>query len=67
MPSGLPVMMGQNIMSNTNPYVQDLIATMEKKPFLKMLREWREDATTKIEADLIADVIDQIQSGDFDG
>ena len=46
---------------------EDLVTTMQKRPFLKMLREWREDSESSVEVDLLNDVIKAVQSGEFDG
>ena len=50
-----------------HPLVQDLVATMQKRPFLRMLREWRDETYSKIERELLTEVIEAVMSGDFDG
>lgn len=54
-------------MGSDNIYAQDLIASLQKKPLVKMLREWREDSTSSVEVDLINDLLDLIVTGEFDG
>lgn len=46
---------------------QWLIATIDKRGLIAMLREWRNEAKSALEANAFADVIDAILSGDFDG
>ena len=45
---------------------QWLVATVDKRGLVDMLREWRREAKSAGEADCFADVIDAILSGDFD-
>lgn len=53
-------------LSNTF-YEQNLVKTLDKKETLLTLRQWRYEATSNIEADLIADMIKLVESGDLDG
>jgi hypothetical protein len=48
-------------------FSEDLIATVQKRPLLKMLRDWRNDTVSRVEAELLGEVIDAIVSGEFDG
>lgn len=55
-------------MDNVNsPQTSFLIATLDKKHTLAMLKRWRHESTTKVEADAFADVIEAIMSGELDG
>lgn len=49
------------------PQTSFLIATINKRQTLAMLKQWRAESTTKDEADAFADVIDAIMSGELDG
>lgn len=48
-------------------YAQDLILTMQKRPFLKMLRKWRDDSVSRVEIELLSEIIEAVQEGEFDG
>lgn len=50
-----------------NKYTHDLIKTLDKRLTLQMLRDWRVESESKVEADLLGEVIDAIESGDLDG
>jgi hypothetical protein len=57
--------MGAGLMRDV--FSEDLIATVQKRPLLKMLREWRNETESRVEAELLGEVIDAIVSGEFDG
>ena len=46
---------------------ENLISTLAKRETLATLRTWRKECDSKIEADLINDLLDLIVSGDLDG
>lgn len=48
-------------------YARDLIASIQKRPLVKTLRQWREESTSSIEVDLLNDILDLILSGELDG
>lgn len=48
-------------------YSRDLILTIQKRPLVKMLRDWREESESSIEVDLLNDIIREIEDGHFDG
>lgn len=48
-------------------YAQDLVATIQKRPLLKTLREWRAETKDQVEAALLGEVIAEIESGFYDG
>lgn len=50
-----------------HPYVEDLIATVQKRPLLRILRDMRNDATTREEASALHQLIKAISRGDLDG
>lgn len=51
----------------TTFYEENLIATVDKKSLLGMLRQWRHEETTKLGAEILTDVIEAVSSGEFDG
>ncbi len=50
-----------------HPYVEDMIATVQKRPLLRILRDMRNDATTREEASVLSRLIKTISRGDLDG
>lgn len=48
-------------------YARDLIISIQKRPLLKTLREWRAESESSVEVDLLNDLLDLIESGEFDG
>lgn len=44
-----------------------LVGTLDKKATLKMLREWREETKEAAEADVLGDLIREVDSGALDG
>jgi len=44
-----------------------LVATLDKKLVLKTLRQWRYESDSPEEADLLTDLIHEIESGELDG
>lgn len=57
----------RNGLDQTNFYLNNLVSTVDKKYLLKILREWRKEATSGIEVEVFADVIELVESGDVDG
>ncbi len=50
-----------------HPLAQDLIASMQKRPLLRVLRDLRNETTSRDQAILLGDLINMIVAGDFDG
>lgn len=48
-------------------YAQDLVSSIQKQPLLRMLRQWRNESQSRVESDLLNEVIAAILDGDFDG
>lgn len=44
-----------------------LVKTMDKAAFLKRLRDIRREAVDPVEADLLHELIAEVDSGDYDG
>jgi len=44
-----------------------LVKTMDKKAFLKRLRDTRREAVDPVEVDLLNELIAEVDSGDYDG
>lgn len=44
-----------------------LVKTMDKAKFLKRLRDTRREAVDPVEADLLTELIAEVDSGDYDG
>ena len=44
-----------------------LVKTMDKRAFLKRLRNIRRDSVDPVEADLLHELIREVASGDYDG
>lgn len=44
-----------------------LVKTMDKKAFLKRLRDIRRESVDPVEADLLHELIREVASGDYDG
>jgi phage terminase large subunit-like protein len=57
----------ENMKMKNDPIMQYLVATVQKRPLIDMLRDWKRDSKDIVEIDLIDDVIDAVLSGDFDG
>lgn len=45
----------------------NLVKTMDKSAFLKRLRDTRREAVDPVEADLLTELIAEVDSGDYDG
>lgn len=54
------------VMSNSF-YVNNLVASVQKRPLLALLREWREGNPSRDEIELLTDLIREVESGRFDG
>lgn len=54
-------------MNKEHVYAKDLVISIQKRPLLATLRQWREESKSSIEVDLLNDIIDFIQSGELDG
>lgn len=46
---------------------ENLVTTLSKKRVLEVLKEWRSETKSKVEADLLADLLDEVRSGALDG
>lgn len=54
-------------MAREDMYAAELIASIQKRPLLATLRQWRAESQSSVEVDLINDLLDLIESGEFDG
>lgn len=54
-------------MGKETVYTRDLIASVQKRPLVQTLREWRAQSQSSVEVDLINDLLDLILEGEFDG
>ena len=50
-----------------HPYVRDLIASVQKRPLLRALRDRRDEVRSAAEADILSELIRRIRGGEFDG
>lgn len=44
-----------------------LVTTVDKKELVKTLRQWRYESNSPEEADLLTDLIHEVESGNLDG
>lgn len=54
-------------MNKEHVYVKDLVISIQKRPLLATLRQWRSESQSSVEVDLLNDIIDFIESGELDG
>lgn len=48
-------------------YAKDLVISIQKRPLLATLRQWRAESESSVEVDLLNDIIDFVESGELDG
>ncbi|AHL18575.1 hypothetical protein ISF9_105 [Microbacterium phage vB_MoxS-ISF9] len=53
--------------SEVNFIKRHLVKTVDKKELLATLRTWREESDSSVEADLLRDLIEEVDSGALDG
>lgn len=55
-------------MADSVSWVQEnLVSTLSKKEVILTLKEWRDESRTKVESDLINDLLKRVRSGELDG